>query len=182
MFGVAFLVVCGLYIWLALFVAKRVGASTDSRLAKYVTIAVFALIPTWDLIPGKLYHEHLCKTEGGVKVFKTVEIDRTYFLPNGQADEKKIREQLLGYLVGEPNRTFSTLFHITKDEAFLVDKRTGERLGTLTNFWYYGGWFQASLLHLGGSTICPRDSNHDVYSDLLRAVVRPQADTKLGGQ
>ena len=182
MFGVAFLVACGLYIALALFVAKRVGKAWDSKLARYATIAMFVLLPTWDLIPGQLYHDHLCKTEGGIKVFKTIEIDRAYFLPNGQPDEKKIREQLLDRVVAEPDRTFSTLFHITKDQTFLVDKQTGERLGTTTDFWYYGGWFQASLLHLGSTTICPQDPNHDVYSDSLRDVVRPRVDTQLGGQ
>ena len=181
MFGLAFLVVCGLYAWLAFFVAKHVGKGTGRKLAKYIALAVFALIPTWDLIPGQLYHEQLCKTEGGVKVFKTIEIDRAYFLPSGQPDEKKIREQLLDW-VGEPDRDFSTLFHITKNQDLLVVKHTGERLGTATDFWYYGGWFQVSLLHLGGSTICPQYPNFSVSSSLLRGVVRPQADTQLGGQ
>jgi len=181
MFGLAFLVACGLYVWLAIFVAKRVGKGTGSKLAKYVTIAVFALIPTWDILPGQLYHQHLCKTEGGVKVFKTIEVDKAYFLPDGLPDETKIREQLLDR-TGEPDRAFSTLFHIAKYQTVLIDKRTGERLGTATDFWHYGGWFQASLLHLGGSTICPQYPNFSVSSSLLREVVRPQNDMHLGEQ
>ncbi len=178
MFGLAFLVACGLYAWLALFVAKQVGKGMGSRLARYSTVVAFALLPTWDLIPGQLYHEHLCKTEGGVKVFKTIEVEKAYFLSDGRPDEKGLQERV--DWVGEPDRTFSTLFHITKNQVFLVDKRTGDRLGTATDFWYYGGWFQASFLHLGGSTICPQHPKFGFYGSLLQEVVRSQTDTNLG--
>jgi hypothetical protein len=180
MFGLAFLVACGLYVWMALFVAKQVGKGTGSRLSKYSTLVAFALLPTWDLIPGQLYHEHLCKTEGGVKVFKTIEVEKAYFLPDGRLDEKKLEERV--DWVEKPDRTFSMLFHITKNQDLLIDKRTSEQLGTATDFWYYGGWFQASFLHLGGSTICPQYPNYGVSSSLLREVVRPRPDMNLGGQ
>lgn len=176
MFGLAFLVACGLYAWLALFVAKQVGKGTGSKLAKYVAIAVFALLPTWDLIPGRLYHEHLCKTEGGVKVFKTIEVERAYFLPDGRPDEKRLQERV--DWVGEPDRTFSTLFHITKNQDLLVDKRTGEQLGTATDFWYKGGWFKRIILPDALSTICPQYPNYSVSSSLLREVVRPETNTQ----
>lgn len=181
MFGLAVLVALGLYIYLAKIIVQIVGKRTESKLGKYATIAVFVLIPTWDIIPGQLYHQHLCKTEGGVKVFKTIEIDEAYFLPNGQPDEKKIREQLLDRVVGEPDRTFSTLFHITKDQTFLVDKQTGARLGSATDFWYYGSWIKKKILPEASSTICPQYPNFSVSSSLLQEVVRPRADTQLGG-
>lgn len=181
MLGLSVLLGIALFIVLALFVAAQVKKRTNSTFAKYAVLVVFALIPTWDLIPGQLYHAHLCETEGGVKVFKTIEIDRAYFLPNGQPDEKKIREQLLDW-VGEPDRTFSTLFHITKNQDLLVDKHTGERLGIATDFWYYGGWLKKKLLPEGASTICPQYPNFSVSSSLLGEIVRPQTGAHLGGQ
>ena len=33
---------------------------------------MFILVPSWDLIPGRLYHDHLCRVEAGVKVFNSV--------------------------------------------------------------------------------------------------------------
>ena len=80
MYGFAVLVVCGLYVVLALFVTKRVWRTTESKLARYGIMVICGLIPTWDILPGQLYHQYLCKTEGGVKVFKTIEIPGTYFL------------------------------------------------------------------------------------------------------
>ena len=182
MLGLSVLLGIALFIVLALFVAAQVKKRTNSTFAKYAVLVVFALIPTWDLVPGQLYHQHLCQTEGGVRVFKTIEVEKEYFLPNGQPDEKKIREQLLDHVVGEPDRAFSRLFHITRDQTFLVDKQTRERLGTAIDFWYYGGWFMASLLPLGSSTMCPQDPKFGFSGSLLREVVRPQADAHLGGR
>lgn len=39
---------------------------------QFLVIAMFILVPSWDLIPGRLYHHHLCRTEAGVKVFNLV--------------------------------------------------------------------------------------------------------------
>lgn len=180
MFGLAFLVVCGLYVGLALFVARRVGNSTKSRFAKYVTIAAFALIPTWDLIPGQLYHTHLCKTEGGVKVFKIIEVEKTYFLPDGRPDEKKLQERVDWHYTLD--RSYSTTFHITKTEGTLSDKKTSDRLGTATGFLHYGGWIEASILRLGAYAQCPQYPNGSEISTLWREVIRPISDAQAGGQ
>src|SRR5215217_7496961 len=87
------LVVCALYIWLALFVARRIGRHRNTVLMKVLTLLMFALIPTWDILPGQLYFHYLCETEAGVKVFKTVEMDRSYFNSDGNPDEKKLAER-----------------------------------------------------------------------------------------
>lgn len=180
MVGLIILVLCGLYVGLALFVAKQVGKGSSSKFAKYTTIAVFVLIPTWDVIPGQLYHGHLCETEGGVKVFKTLEVDKTYFLPDGQPDEEK-----LGNRFDRPSvvdRTYSKVFHITKYQRSIVDKQTGNNLGTATDFWHYGGWFMKMILPDASSTVCPQYQKHAVSSSLWREVVHPRVDVQSGGQ
>jgi hypothetical protein len=176
MFGLSILVVLVMYVYLAKVAVKFVGRHTTSKLARYGAVALFVLIPTWDILPGQLYHEYLCKTEGGIQVFKTIEIPTTYFLPNGQPDDNKIRDLLLDR-VGEPDRNFSKLFHITKYQTVLVDKRTKERLGTATDFWYKGGWLKKTILPDALSTICPEYPNFTVSSSLLREVVRPERNT-----
>lgn len=178
MFGLAFLVVCGLYGWLALFAAKQVGKGTGSRVAKYVTIAVFALIPTWDILPGQLYHEHLCKTEGGVKVFKTIEVDKAYFLPDGRPDEKTLQELVDWHYTLD--RGYSATFHITKTEGTLSDKETGDRLGTAIGFLHYGGWIEASILRLGAYTQCPQYPSGSAISILWHEVIQPVSDVREG--
>ncbi|MBI3771626.1 MAG: hypothetical protein HY272_02835 [Gammaproteobacteria bacterium] len=69
MIGLSILLAVVLYVWLARFVARRIA----NRAAKYTVIAIFILIPTWDVIPGKLYFNHLCENEAGLKIYKTVE-------------------------------------------------------------------------------------------------------------
>lgn len=69
MIGLSILLAVVAYIWLARFVARRI----QNRTAKYLVIALFVLIPTWDLIPGKLYFNHLCENEAGLKIYKAVE-------------------------------------------------------------------------------------------------------------
>lgn len=69
MIGLSILLALVAYVWLARFVAKRI----KNRTAKYTVIAIFILIPTWDVIPGKLYFKQLCEKEGGLKIYKTVE-------------------------------------------------------------------------------------------------------------
>jgi len=69
MIGIIFLAVLGGYVFLARLIMKRM----PSRKARYIVAAIFILIPTWDMIPSWLYLEYLCKTEGGLKIYKTVD-------------------------------------------------------------------------------------------------------------
>jgi hypothetical protein len=180
MFGLALLIACGLYVWVALFVAKQVGKGMGSNLAKYLTLTVFVLLPTWDILPGQLYHQHLCKTEGGVKVFKTIEVDKAYFQPDGRSDEKKIEERVEWQM--NFDRSYSTAFHIARSENILIDRKTGERLGTAIGFAHYGGWFEASFLRLGRYTLCPQYPHHSEGGTLLREVIHPISDLQGGGK
>jgi hypothetical protein len=50
------------------------GASRRTKtIVGFVSAAIFVLIPTWDMIPGQRYFKHLCETEAGLKIYKTVE-------------------------------------------------------------------------------------------------------------
>ncbi|MBS0182662.1 MAG: hypothetical protein JSS39_09690 [Nitrospira sp.] len=180
MFGLAVLVALGLYIYLAKMAAQFIRKRTDSKLATYATVAIFVLIPTWDIIPGRLYHRHVCETEGGVKISKTVEVDSTYFLPNGRPDEKKLLERFEWHTTTD--RAFSKVFHITKHQGVLLDKENGEPLGMATDFWYYGGWLHTTILIEAPADSCPQYPHHTVSGDLWRQVIRPKIDTQLGGK
>ncbi len=69
MIGLSILLAVVIYVWLARVVVRRI----ENRAVKYLVIALFILIPTWDVIPGKLYFNHLCEKEAGLKIFKVVE-------------------------------------------------------------------------------------------------------------
>lgn len=170
MFGLAVLLICGLYVGLARYVAQRMEVRTQSKLAKYLTIAVFVLIPTWDIIPGRLYHQHVCETQGGAKVYKTVEVDKAYFLPDGRLDEKKLLLERLDWQT-TIDRDFSRMFHMAKHQGVLIDRENGERLGTATDFSYFGGWLHTTILIEAAPDPCPQ-FGRDVYGTLYRQVIR----------
>lgn len=169
MFGLAVLVALGMYVYLAKVAVRFVGKRTESKLAKYATIAVFVLIPTWDIIPGRLYHQHVCETQGGVQVFKTVEVDKAYFLSDGRLDEKKVLERFQWQTTMD--RAFSRVFHMTKHQGVLIDKENGEHLGMATGFSYYGGWLHSTILIEAAPHPCPQ-FGRDLYGTLWREVVR----------
>jgi hypothetical protein len=81
MVGLIFFGVIIGYILLAVFItnvvvriADRAGASKKKRMAlSWTMILIFLLIPFWELIPTLVYHQHLCNTEAGVKIYRSVE-------------------------------------------------------------------------------------------------------------
>jgi len=168
------------YFVLAKFAVNAIEKYSGSKIAKYVGIAVFVLIPTWDIVPGQLYFQHLCKEEAGIKVFKTVEVERMYFLENGQPDGKKLSARY-----SQPNkydRDFSSIFSVRKIESSIKDQRTAEILGTATDFSYYGGWINANLFPQGPPDTCPQSPNHSVHTLIWREVIKPKTDSPVGGK
>jgi len=89
MIGIIFLAVLGGYILLARLIMKRM----PSRKARYIVAAIFILIPTWDMIPSWLYLEYLCKTEGGLKIYKTVDNVEGFYIKD--ADANSVKRQLI---------------------------------------------------------------------------------------
>ncbi|MCC9002318.1 MAG: hypothetical protein LM549_06805, partial [Candidatus Competibacter sp.] len=98
---------------------------------------LFVLLPTWDIIPSRLYFEHLCETEGGINVSRTVEVDQSYFGSDGVPDDKKLLDRYVQSSRWHPD--FSSWAHITKIEGAIQDRETGELLGTAIDYLYGGG-------------------------------------------
>lgn len=149
-----------LYIFLAWSVIRMAGwlvnicafTGITKRVSQCLLVAFFVLLPTWDIIPSRLYFQHLCEQEAGVKVLKTVKVDQSYFRPDGRPDDKK----LLGRYAQSSkwDRSFSSWAHITKIEGTIQDKQTKEVLGTATDFVYSGGWL-GSRIDPMSSVTCP---------------------------
>lgn len=163
------------YYFIGRAVARVVEKKTGSKKAKYIAIAVFVLIPTWDIIPGWLYFNHLCEKEGGIKVFKTVEVDKSYFEPNGQPDEKKLSSSFT--IVHKDDRQYSPNFHIAKFESVLHDKQTDEVLGVDIHLAHYGGWLSANLFPEGPPAKC---AGYSPYQDVWIEVIKPKTVSSEG--
>ncbi len=54
--------------------AGKLGAQPKGKVTvALISLATFALIPTWEIIPAQRQFEHLCQTEAGVKIYKTID-------------------------------------------------------------------------------------------------------------
>lgn len=58
---------------------KRGAAKRTKIIAALVTLFIFWLIPFWDWLPTVIYHNYLCSTEAGMKVYRSVEGVEGYY-------------------------------------------------------------------------------------------------------
>lgn len=67
--GLAVFVLIGLYI----FAGYKLVKSIRLGYPKWLAIAALVLIPTADAVLGRIYLQHLCATEGGLKVYRVAQ-------------------------------------------------------------------------------------------------------------
>jgi hypothetical protein len=60
--------------------------------------AFVVLLPIWDMSPSPMYFQHLCEQEAGMKIPKTVELDQSYFRPDGKGVGDQASSMLLSLL------------------------------------------------------------------------------------
>jgi hypothetical protein len=166
MFGLSILVALVVYVYLAKVAVAFVGKRTNGKLPRYATIAVFVLIPTWDIIPGHFYFNYLCGKEAGTRVLKTVEVEKEYFLPDGRPDDKRLSDRFVQ--PHEFDKEFSPLFHIARFESTIQDKQSGEILGRATSLSHHGGWLSAYLFPLGNATTCPERVHTAIWGEVIK--------------
>jgi hypothetical protein len=116
--------------------------------ASLTAALVVVLIPTWDEIAGGLYFNHLCETQAGVKIYQTVELPAEYWDERGRPkfyDEGNGNFNLEGYGIEYKTGVRSSLLHIDDAGYRRIDKRSGEILGEVVDFRYWGGWVARNL-------------------------------------
>lgn len=96
MIGLTILVVIALYWWLASTIVGKVYVKTQSITKKRIAIAIFILIPTWDVILGFPIYAYLCMTQSGTKIYKTVDNVEGFYV--GEQDGSSPIEPYAGYL------------------------------------------------------------------------------------
>ncbi len=88
MIGLIYLGIIFGYFWLSKFIVKEVYKITQSKTAKYIAIAVFVLIPTWDIILGYFVYKDLCKSKSGVHIYKTVDNVEGFYVGEKSKDRE----------------------------------------------------------------------------------------------
>jgi hypothetical protein len=186
MIALALLIGLVFYIFIAKLIVLLVGKLADllamtgatRRTMQTTCIAILVLIPTWDIMPGWIYFEHLCDSQAEMKILKRIDLEEKYFLPNGQADGQKVGDNFKGLFTSD--KQFSPLFHIEKRESSLQDGRTGEVLGTTKEFVYRGGWLTRLILP-DVRFLCSQYQHTGAHMVLWREVIRPKRDLKPEG-
>lgn len=75
MIGIGMILLIFGYLYGAFKFCEFVYDKTKKILFVVLSILFFILLPTLDSIVGNIYFDYLCKTEAGLKIYKTVEVD-----------------------------------------------------------------------------------------------------------
>jgi hypothetical protein len=170
MIGLSILLAVVIYVWLVRLVAKRI----KNRAAKYAVIAIFILIPTWDIIPGKLYLNYLCENEAGVKVYQTVELPAEYWDVQGRPkfyDETNGNMHLPLDKYEWKSRTEEYPFNVEKNISDMKEKNTEKILNERVVFTYWGGWISRNFAPHNTATSCGSDVK--AYTSYVKQIFVP---------
>lgn len=148
-------------LWIARKVAKRFtggGARWASGVAAFLVVF---LLPFADSIAGRIYFNHLCSTEAGVKVYQTVELPAEYWDEQGKAKFYVGWDSHLGkkYPLLYEQGTYSSGFYIDNAGYKFVDKQSGQVLGEIVDFRYWGGWIARNFSPHNSATTCEFSDN-----------------------
>lgn len=75
MIGLSVIVLIVLYLFVSFKGVEYIYDKTHKKRYAVLATLFFILLPTWDVIIGKIYFDHLCKTDGGLKVYESVQAD-----------------------------------------------------------------------------------------------------------
>lgn len=183
-------------IWVAIKLAKRFKQRSTKLAGGVGIFLLLFLLPFGDEIAGRIYLSHLCATEAGVKVYKTVELPAEYWeadgkprylAANGFVDMKLLPNRFEWHNVDEPY--VDSVIKIEKWRWELVDKETQNVLGEKITYMRRFGWINRfspapnigeSCRDLGG------ESNRDELSrrereqeqKFFREILKPVASTR----
>lgn len=138
-------------------VVRRAKDRGQKWKAGFATAIIVILIPTWDVIAGRIQYGYLCATESGIRVYKRVKLEPEY-------RGLQLADTHLEY---DP-MPLSKRFPFSRDSSedlqgpgkikfnreLIRDSQTGEILGTFTSYFWGGGWFERmfSIQGAGGGS------------------------------
>ena len=163
MWGLAVVIALYFYVRLAMWIARKLAGRRESRQWKWVVriavALVFVLIPTWDIILGHLYLNHLCSTEAGVKVYQTVELPAEYWDEHGAVKFPLVKDN---YISSYKENRISRFFQIDRSVYSLSDK-LGKVLVEDVVFRNWGGWVVRAFSPHNTAVSCGAGSMNVVF-------------------
>jgi len=176
MAGLGVLFFIGIYF----FIAYKIVKATKTKRMKWLAILILVLIPTADEVVGRIYLQHLCATEGGLKVYQVAQgvegfvdslgptdywvKERGYqFIESPSANGRVVRfSRENGQIIRENDVAPKSLYRLKRytegeKDSYLKYKLEmsympkGEILSTHTQIGFNGGWVARLLASFGGA-------------------------------
>jgi hypothetical protein len=148
-------------VWLTYHVVARKKSMFGKASLAIAISLTFLLIPTTDVIVGRVSFSRLCETAAGIKVTQVAVLDNRYRRADGYPKVEIIPGQSR-YLIGD---RYEVAFvekevlgwpRITEVIAEVRDKQRGDVLGRRVDFHYWGGWLTHQMPgHIRAET-CPQ--------------------------
>ncbi|MCF6323457.1 MAG: hypothetical protein L3J89_03890 [Gammaproteobacteria bacterium] len=142
-----FLILLPVSIWGAVKVARRFKRVSAWLVAGVSVFMIVFLVLFADEIVGRMYLNHLCATEAGTKVYKTVELPAEYWSEKGKPKFFNSRGVLVKSVLGEQfewrrvNESYINWFiQIDKKKLILQDNKSKLNLGEKITFSRNYGW------------------------------------------
>jgi hypothetical protein len=106
-------------------------------------VALIAVTLFWDVIPARMEFRRLCDAESGIRVYKRIPLDAEFRGMEISGLFSVYQESPMGKRY--PHRLVETNDlpgpgRIRRIVNTISDARSGETLGSLTTFYYGGGW------------------------------------------
>jgi hypothetical protein len=141
--AIAYIVFAG---WVGYRASKAARKAVTKVAAAASVFLALVLIPAADVIKGRIQFSRYCATEAGVTVRRTATLLEDDFRTDGYLK----RELLPGYRGFKLGARYSTQSsstevarqpRIERSRSAILDNKTGEVLGEVIDFRYWGGWF-----------------------------------------
>jgi len=168
-------------IWIAVKVARRFKRTSVRFVGGIGIFLLVFLAPFVDEIVGRMYFDHLCATEAGVKVYRTMELPDEYWDDEGRPRLKAFRSNTPGIinLVGirKPifqqigfTKPYSKSFHIDSTGFRLQEISSGKVFGEINYYRYWGGWLARNFTTHNSAISCDiKNLDEWKYSIFLRS-------------
>lgn len=157
------------------YVSRRLGARYSKWKIWITGLIVVCLIPTWDVILGRVYFQALCKKHSGARIYEQVVLPAEYWREDGSPifldeignqvtsalDEKY---QMRRGAAERPARPF----RIRSRQYRIIELGSGRLLGTHTIYSYGGGWIVNSGIGRARVVRCPAEKGYT--ANLLKQV------------
>jgi len=168
-----YLVVAIIVIWKVL---KRVEGKRKKQGVFLLLMLAFYLPLGWDVILGRAYFYYLCETQGGVHVYRTVELGPEYWGMDGSPkfirdEDGELDEKVLNGKYRIERGTGKINKYISTYTARLIDVDIREVIADRVVIDYLGGWFVRNAgFHSTAGPRCVQD-NPGLYEGLLKYVL-----------